>query len=182
MARLCHCGCSHSWPQGRLGPPWAEMRWPPDAQRAAVRTCGRSVPVEEGVRRDCARADSVKLGPPGGNSGVAIRHTLPYLSSVSRSVMSKSLQFHGLQPSRLLCPWNSPGNNIGVGSHSLSPEDLLDPEIEPKPPTFRADSLPYESLGKPYLHVGLFVTPLTIAHQTPLSVGFPRQEYWSGLP
>ena len=31
-------------------------------------------------------------------------------------------------------------------------------------------------------HVGLFATPWTIAHQTPLSVGFPRQEYWSGLP
>ena len=26
------------------------------------------------------------------------------------------------------------------------------------------------------------VTPWTIAHQAPLSVGFPRQEYWSGLP
>jgi len=22
-------------------------------------------------------------------------------------------------PARLLCPWNSPGKNIGVGSHSL---------------------------------------------------------------
>ena len=28
----------------------------------------------------------------------------------------------------------------------------------------------------------LFVTPLTIARQAPLSVGFPRQESWSGLP
>ena len=27
-----------------------------------------------------------------------------------------------------------------------------------------------------------FVTPWTVAHQTPLSLGFPRQEYWSGLP
>ena len=25
-------------------------------------------------------------------------------------------------------------------------------------------------------------TPWTIAHQAPLSMGFPRQEYWSGLP
>ena len=25
-------------------------------------------------------------------------------------------------------------------------------------------------------------TPWTVAHQTPLSMGFPRQEYWSGLP
>ena len=30
--------------------------------------------------------------------------------------------------------------------------------------------------------VQLFVTPWTLAHQVPLSVGFSRQEYWSGLP
>ena len=27
-----------------------------------------------------------------------------------------------------------------------------------------------------------FVTPCTVAHQLRLSMGFPRQEYWSGLP
>ena len=27
-----------------------------------------------------------------------------------------------------------------------------------------------------------FVTPWTVAHQAPLSMRFPRQEYWSGLP
>jgi len=26
------------------------------------------------------------------------------------------------------------------------------------------------------------VTPWTVAHQAPLSMGFPRREYWSGLP
>ena len=31
-------------------------------------------------------------------------------------------------------------------------------------------------------HVRLFVTPWTVAHQAPLSMGFSRQEYWSGLP
>ena len=30
--------------------------------------------------------------------------------------------------------------------------------------------------------VWLFVTPWTITRQAPLSMGFPRQEYWSGLP
>ena len=35
-----------------------------------------------------------------------------------------------------------------------------------------------ESLSR----VRLFVTPWTVAHQAPLSVEFPRQEYWSGLP
>ena len=30
--------------------------------------------------------------------------------------------------------------------------------------------------------VQLFATPWTVAGQAPLSVGFSRQEYWSGLP
>ena len=33
--------------------------------------------------------------------------------------MSSSLQPHGLQPTRLLCPWDSPGKNTGVGCHFL---------------------------------------------------------------
>ena len=33
-----------------------------------------------------------------------------------------------------------------------------------------------------FSHVQLFVTLWTIAHQAPLSMGFSRQEYWSGLP
>ena len=34
----------------------------------------------------------------------------------------------------------------------------------------------------PFSHVRLFLTLWTVAHQAPLSVGFSRQEYWSGLP
>ena len=30
-------------------------------------------------------------------------------------------------------------------------------------------------------HIQLFVTPRTVACQAPLSMGFSRQEYWSGL-
>ena len=29
---------------------------------------------------------------------------------------------------------------------------------------------------------GLFATPWTVAYQAPPSMGFSRQEYWSGLP
>ena len=39
--------------------------------------------------------------------------------SVCCSVMSHSLRPHGLEPTRLLCPWDFSGNNTGVGSHSL---------------------------------------------------------------
>ena len=33
-----------------------------------------------------------------------------------------------------------------------------------------------------FSHVRLFVTPWTVGCQAPLSMGFSRQEYWSGLP
>ena len=33
-----------------------------------------------------------------------------------------------------------------------------------------------------FSHVRLCVTPQTAAHQAPLSLGFSRQEHWSGLP
>ena len=32
-----------------------------------------------------------------------------------------------------------------------------------------------------FSHAGLFATPWTVAQQAPLSMGFSRQEYWSGL-
>ena len=35
----------------------------------------------------------------------------------SRSVVSNSLRPHGLQPTRLLCPWDFPGKSTGVGCH-----------------------------------------------------------------
>ena len=33
-----------------------------------------------------------------------------------------------------------------------------------------------------FSRVWFFVTPWTVAYQAPLSMGFSRQEYWSGLP
>ena len=38
---------------------------------------------------------------------------------LSCSVKSNSLWPHGLQPARLLCPWDSPGKNTAVGCHFL---------------------------------------------------------------
>ena len=64
--------------------------------------------------------------------------------SESHSVMSDSLWPHGLYK-----PWNSPGQNTGVGSLSLSPADHLDPGIEPGSPALQVDSLPTELSGKP---------------------------------
>ena len=36
--------------------------------------------------------------------------------------------------------------------------------------------------GMSLSHVQLLVTTWTVAHQAPLSMGFFRQEHWSGLP
>ena len=43
---------------------------------------------------------------------------------VSCSVLFSSLQPHGPQPAGLLCPWNSPGKNTGVGSHSIYQHEI----------------------------------------------------------
>ena len=40
----------------------------------------------------------------------------------SRSVMSNSSRPHGLQPTRLLQPWDFPGKSTGVGCHWLRPK------------------------------------------------------------
>ena len=75
-----------------------------------------------------------------------------------------------------------------------SPGDLPDTGIEPRSPALQADALPSEPPEKPDLskerkiesvsdgRVRFFATPWTVARQALLSMGFPRQEYWSGLP
>ena len=76
-----------------------------------------------------------------------------------------------------------------------SPRDLPDPGIKPGSPTLQADTLTSEPPGKPlykpmllllllsrFSHVRLCATPETAAHQAPPSLGFSRQEHWSGLP
>ena len=45
--------------------------------------------------------------------------------------MSGSLRPHGLYPARLLCPWDFPGNNTGVGCHFLLQKGLLNAILYP---------------------------------------------------
>ena len=62
-----------------------------------------------------------------GSSRQEHRSGLPFTSPMhasekwkwSRSVMSDSSQPHGLQPTRLLRPWEFPGKSTGVGCHCL---------------------------------------------------------------
>ena len=48
-------------------------------------------------------------------------------------------------------PWNSPGQNTGVGSHPLLQGIFPNPGIKPRSPALQVDSLPAESHGKPYI-------------------------------
>ena len=57
---------------------------------------------------------------------------------------------------------DSPGKNTGVGCHFL----------------LQCMKVKVKSLSR----VRLLAAPRTVAYQAPPSMGFPRQEYWSGLP
>ena len=46
----------------------------------------------------------------------------------------------------------------------------------------RASCAVFRSVGVSHAAMTDFATPRTVAHKTPLSTGFSRQEYWSGLP
>ena len=56
------------------------------------------------------------MGFPSSSAGKEVKW------SESHSVLSNSLQPHRLWPARLLCPWNFPGKNTGVGCHFLLQE------------------------------------------------------------
>ena len=78
--------------------------------------------------------------------------------------MSDSVQPHRRQPTRLPHPWDSPGKNTGVGCH------------------FLLQCRKVKSESEVASRVRLLATPWTPAYQAPLSMGFSRQEYWSGVP
>ena len=126
--------------------------------------------------------------------------------------MSDSVQPHRLQPTRLLCPWDSPGKSTGVGCHCLLQcmKVKSESEVTQSCPTLSNPmdcSLPGSSVHgilqarvlewvaiafsnawkwkvkvKSLSPARLLATPWTAAYQAPPSMGFSRQEYWSGLP
>ena len=64
----------------------------------------------------------------------------------------------------LLCLWDSPGKNTGVGCHCL------------------LQCMKVKSESEVAQSCQLLATPWTAAYQAPLSMGLSRQEYWSGVP
>ena len=87
---------------------------------------------------------------------------------LSHYSVSDSVQPHRRQPTRLPRPWDSPGKTTGVGCHFL----LQCMEVKVKVKSLSRVRL---------LAYGLQPTRLK-AYQAPLSIGFSRQEYWSGVP
>ena len=91
-------------------------------------------------------------------------------SSNSAAAAAKLLQSrptlrpHRRPPTRLLCPWDSPGKNTGVGW------------------PFLLQCLKVKSESEVAQSCRLLATPCTAAYQAPPSMGFSRQEYWSGVP
>ena len=79
--------------------------------------------------------------------------------------MSDSVRPHRKQPTRLPRPWDSPGKNTGVGCHFL----LQCMKVKKVKVKLLSDVQPS-------------ATPWTAAFQAPPSMGFSRQEYWSGVP
>ena len=67
----------------------------------------------------------------------------------SRQVRSASLRRYRLQLIRLLCPWDLPGKNTGVGCHFLFQVDLSNPGIEPGSPALAGGSFITQPAGKP---------------------------------
>ena len=126
--------------------------------------------------------------------------------------MSDSVPPQRRQPTRLCCPWDSPGKNTGVGCHFLlqcikvksksevaqSCPTLCDhrdgsPPDSPVPGILQARTPEWVAISfssawkwkvkvKLLSHVWLPATPWTAAHQAPPSMGFSKQEYLSGMP
>ena len=90
--------------------------------------------------------------------------TVCYCCCQVASVVFNSMRPHRRQPTRLPRPWDSPGKDTGVGCHVLL--QYMKVKSESEAPS----------------RVRLFVTPWTAAYQASPSMGFSRQEYWSGVP
>ena len=82
----------------------------------------------------------------------------------SHSVMSDSLWPHGLQPARLLCPWDSPFSRqyTGVGCHALLQGIFLTPGSNPSLPHCRWILYHLSHQGSPFLILMYIIIIVTL--------------------
>ena len=76
-------------------------------------------------------------------------HPVGPCAVLSCLVVSNSLQLHGLQPARLLCPWGFSRQEYGSGLPCPPAGDLPNPGMEHRYPALQADSLLTAPPGKP---------------------------------
>ena len=83
-------------------------------------------------------------------SCIVMRCQLSYCGLVPRSCLTL-LRSQGLQLTRLLCPWNFPDKDTGVGCHFLPQGIFLTQGLNPHLLHWQADSLPMSHVGSPQL-------------------------------
>jgi len=66
-----------------------------------------------------------------------------------------TLAIPGTVAHRLLCSWDFPGKNTGVGCHFLLHGDLPDLRVKPESSAWQADSLPLSHQGNPWEGLGV---------------------------
>ena len=90
-------------------------------------------------------------------------HVLPPFSVLEVLVTQScpTLQPHGLWPTRLLCPWDSPGKNTGLGYHSLLQGGLPTQGLNPGLLHCRQIHSLLEVLSSPVQHRNTSLTWLT---------------------
>ena len=107
--------------------------------------------------------------------GLRVTTNVHIACMLSHSVVSDSLRPHGLQPARLLCPWDSPGKITGVGCHLLLQGIFPTQGLNPHLLHFlhwQADSLPLAPLQTPLVsnHVSVLPGILGTAFSVPSGV------------
>ena len=155
---------------------------PPAIWETSVRSLGWEDPLEEGM----ANHSSIlawrmpMTEEPGGLQSMglqrvrhdwATKHSTAYMYAAAAAAAAKSLQS---------CPTLC---NPPDGSPAGSPvPGILKARTLEWVAIFFSNAWKWKLKVKSLSPVWLFPTTWTAAHQAPPSMGFPRQEYWSGLP
>ena len=91
---------------------------------------------------------SLTLSSKGRDRVIISNHNMVICVVLHHSVVSNSLLLHGLQPTRLLCPWWFSRQEYWRGLPRPSPGNLPNPGIEPRSLALQVNSLPTEPPGK----------------------------------
>ena len=135
---------------------------------SSSRLCKCQSAEPSSARNNRGAANCIKVSPVLVSRNSRLKKAVSMLGAAAAAAKSlqscPTLRPHRRQPTRLPRPWDSPGKNTGVGCH------------------FLLQRMKVQSESEALSRVRLFATPWTAAYQAPPSMGFSRQEYWSGVP